>query len=70
MGKYYIEFNVAPDKKSIQTITVSLDSEVVTDMEAEMTIDLLSHPLYANLEKYVLANPSHKDDDQKSTSKH
>jgi len=70
MTKYYIEFNVAPDAKSIQTITVSLDSEVVTDRKALMDVSLSLHPLYANLEKYVLSNPSRKIDDQESTSKH
>lgn len=69
MPKYYIEFNVAPDKKSIQTITVNLDSEVVTDTEAKMDISLSLHPLYRQLEKYVLANPAPKATPE-STSKH
>ena len=68
--KYHIEFNVAPDKKSIQAITVSLDSQTITDMNAQMRVDLACHPLYANLEKYVLANPSPKGSEQDSTSKH
>lgn len=68
MSKYHIEFNIAPDKKSIQTISVALDSETVTDMKAEFAVDLVNHPLYANLEKYVLANPSRGE--QKSTGKH
>lgn len=69
MAKYYIEFNIAKDKKSIQTITVSLDSEVVTDMEAQMDISLSKHPLFANLEKYVLANPTKKEE-LSNTNKH
>jgi hypothetical protein len=69
MSKYYIEFNVAPDKKSIQTIIVDLDSEVVTDMTAPRNVGLVEHPLYPQLEKYVLNNPSIAPE-QQTTSKH
>jgi len=69
MSKYYIEFNIAKDKKSIQTVTCNLDSEVVIDMEKQMDVSLCQHPLYPALERYVLANPSPKILDE-STGKH
>ncbi len=55
--KYHIEFNTE-DGPGILAITVSLRSEFVTDMNAQMRVDLCDHPLYKKLEQYVLANPS------------
>ena len=54
--KYSISFQV--DKKSgyINTVDVEL-SEGVMDALDQARIDLMDHPLYAQLQEYVLNNP-------------
>lgn len=52
---YYIEFNT--NKLGVLTATrVVLKTEVIVDMDKKMRVDLVDHPLYPKLVKYVLSN--------------
>lgn len=55
-NKFYIEFNT--EDGGILATTVTLGSELVTDKGKEFNIALAAHPLYKQLERYVLNNPS------------
>lgn len=58
MATYYIEFNTKEMAPNIRATKVTLGHEVIRDMHAPMAINLVDDPLYAQLEAYVLANPS------------
>ena len=58
--KYYISFDTKELPGCIKAVTVTLDNEIVSDMNAQMSIDLCNHPLYSNLVAYVQANPVRK----------
>jgi hypothetical protein len=58
---YYIDFTtVAGDEpntvKAIDAVKVNISMVRITDMDKPMSINLCDHPLYEELEKYVLAN--------------
>jgi hypothetical protein len=56
-AKYYISFNTKELPGAIKAVSVTLDNEIVTDMNKSMSVNLCEHPLYKNLEQYVKANP-------------
>lgn len=58
-NKFYIDFNT--EDGGILATKITIESELVTDMNREFNIALAAHPLYKNLERYVLANPSEED---------
>jgi len=63
--EYFIDFTTIPgDKpntvKAIDAVKVRIDMVRITDMDAPMSINLCDHPLYDELERYVLSNPSRK----------
>lgn len=57
---YYIEFDTNAIPGKLRAVKVALDSEIISDMDKGLRVDLALHPLYPALEKYVLANPSPK----------
>lgn len=56
MAKYYIEFNTLEMRPNIRATTVQLGHELITDMKAELPINLVDDPLYPYLVSYVMAN--------------
>jgi len=54
---YYIEFDTLDMKDRIVAVRVEVTKEVVRDMNKKMNINLADDPLYAALQRYVLANP-------------
>jgi hypothetical protein len=58
--QYYISFDTKSNPGKLEAIRVRLDCETIADMKRPLSIDLCNHPLYAELEEYVLANPTKK----------
>ena len=55
MSQYYIEFNT--NKLGIMTATrIEIKTEVITDMNKQMAVNLIDDPLYKKLVEYVLNN--------------
>jgi hypothetical protein len=57
-ARFYISFDTDDMKPNILATRITLDQEVIRDMAKTLSIDLVNHPLYAQLEEYVLMNPS------------
>jgi hypothetical protein len=49
--EYFIDFDTKIEPGKIQAVRVTLGLVTITDM------NLCEHPLYAELKRYVLANP-------------
>lgn len=62
---FYISFNTLDMPGKIKAIRVRLDTEIVSDMNKSFPINLSDHPLYPDLERYVLNNPSRRKADEK-----
>lgn len=58
--RYYINFDTNEMPGRIKATTVRLDTDVVRDMNKGLPVDLVDDPLYPQLERYVLDNPSGK----------
>lgn len=58
---FHISFDTKDMPGKIKAVRVTLDQEIVA-VGADKTFDisLAAHPLYPQLEQYVLANPSKK----------
>lgn len=56
MAKYYIDFDTLEMKPHIKAVAVTLGHELITDMKAELPINLVDDPLYPKLVQYVWAN--------------
>jgi hypothetical protein len=56
-GEYFIDFNTRIEPGKIQAVKITIELVTVTDMHAPMDIGLCDHPLYAELKRYVEANP-------------
>lgn len=53
---YYIDFNTTQEPGKLQAVKVTIELVTITDMNAEMHIDLCEHPLYKELQRYVRVN--------------
>ena len=58
--EYFISFDTKINPGKLEAIRVRLDNVTITDMEKRLNIGLKDHPLYSDLERYVLGNPSNK----------
>ena len=56
-NEYYIDFDTKIDPGKIQATRVRLDLVTIKNMDESFRIDLCDHPLYIELQRYVLANP-------------
>ena len=56
MAKYYIAFDTLEMQPNIRAVTVTLGHELITDMKAQLPINLCDDPLYPQLVQYVWAN--------------
>lgn len=56
---FHISFNTKRLPGFIQTVKVTIENDVMDNMD-EVRVDLAAHPLYRELEEYVLANPTGK----------
>ena len=63
--KYYISFDTKEMPGKIIAVTVEIAHELVRDKDKKMNIALCDSPLYPQLVRYVMANPSRKADDRK-----
>lgn len=60
MAKYYIGFDTLDMEPNIKAVTITLGHELITDMKAELPVNLVDDPLYPKLVQYVWANnPAH-----------
>lgn len=57
-GTYYVAFDTREVPNAIVATRVTLEREIIRDLEASLPINLSEHPLYPLLESYVLRNPS------------
>lgn len=55
--EYFISLDVE-GSNLINGVKVSISTEMITDMERKMRIDLCDDPLYAKLCEYVKNNPA------------
>lgn len=54
---YGIDFDTLDMPGKVKAVTVALDILIMRDVDS-VRVDLCDHPLYAKLERYVLANPT------------
>lgn len=52
---FHIAFNTG-DKRYIKTVKITIENDVMLPSDS-VRIDLADHPLYKELQKYVLSNP-------------
>lgn len=57
---FYIEFDTRIYPGGLQAVKVTLEVERIMDVTKPLAINLCEHPLYKELERYVLSNPSGK----------
>jgi hypothetical protein len=55
--RYSIAFNTSEAPGRVKAVWVELEEWFMKDRDVAH-VDLVNHPLYADLERYVLANPS------------
>jgi hypothetical protein len=55
--KYYIKFDTQEYPGKIKAWSVVLDTEIISDLNKKLPINLREHPLYPALYAYVAANP-------------
>jgi hypothetical protein len=55
--KYHISFDTKSNPGKVEAVTVSLSLDTLVDDDRKVRIDLAEHPLYKDLQQYVLANP-------------
>lgn len=60
MADFYIAFDTKDMAPNIKAVKVSLNHELIRDMNKGLPINLCEHPLYHHLEAYVKANPSRR----------
>lgn len=58
--RYSISFDTRETPGRIRAVWVEMGHQFMRDKDVAH-VDLASHPLYPQLEAYVLANPSRKD---------
>ena len=56
-NKFYIEFDTKEFEPFLKGISVTLQSELIRDLNKQMPINLSEHPLYPALVRYVQHNP-------------
>lgn len=57
--EYFIDFNTKIEPGKIQAVRVRIDLVTITDMNKPLSINLVDHPLYEELRRYVMANLPH-----------
>lgn len=53
---FYISFDTKEMPGKIVALKVSIQKEIITDMNKGMRVDLVDHPLYPQLVRYIEAN--------------
>jgi hypothetical protein len=54
--EYYISFDTKSNPGKLEAIRIRIDNVTITDMNKKLNIALCDHPLYSDLQKYVLSN--------------
>ena len=60
MKAYYVDFDTKSKPGKLLAVKVSLDKVTIDDLNKSLAINLCEDPMYAELERYVLSNPSSK----------
>ena len=55
---FYISFETKTIPGQLMALRVDIRNELILDKDKKMNIALVDHPLYKDLERYVLSNPS------------
>jgi hypothetical protein len=58
---YYIKFDTREVPGKLVAISVTLDSEIIADLERPLSINLSDDPLYPALCEHVRLNPPRKE---------
>lgn len=58
MKSYHIEFDTREMAPNIVGVKVTLERDVIRDLDAKFNVDLKDDPLWAALQRYVLGNSS------------
>ena len=53
---FHVAFDTRSHRPFIKTVKITIEDDVMDDMDTAR-IDLADHPLYADLQEYVLMNP-------------
>lgn len=56
-NEFHISFNTQVSPGYIRTVKVTIQEDVLVDMDEQVRVDLADHPLYKVLQKYVHSNP-------------
>lgn len=54
--EFYISFDTKINPGKIDAVRVRIDNVTIADMDKPLNLALVDHPLYRDLEQYVLAN--------------
>lgn len=54
--EFYISFDTEANPGKLEAIKVTVENVTITDMEQKLNIALCEHPLYRDLQSYVLNN--------------
>lgn len=55
---FYINFYTRIYPGKLQAVKITIEVEIIEDMRRLLALNLCDHPLYQELEQYVLGNPS------------
>jgi hypothetical protein len=58
--EYYIDFDSKSKPGKLVAVKVTVQKVTIDDMNKSLPINLCEDPLYAELERYILSNPSKK----------
>lgn len=62
MASYYIAFDTKDMAPNLKATKVTLNYEMISDMNKQLPINLAEDPLYPALHAYCMANPPRKID--------
>ena len=60
MAVYHISFDTKAVPGKLKAVRIEISEEIITDMDRTLNVALAADPLYAEIERYVMANPSPK----------
>ena len=61
---FYIEFDTKDYEPFLKATSITLGTELIRDLHRQLPINLLDHPLYPALVRYVQNNPVPKPKDK------
>lgn len=56
-NEFHISFDTKKTPGYIKAVKITIEEDVMVDLDEQVRIDLADHPLYKALQHYVKANP-------------